>query len=188
MSDMTLEDRHGLPDALRVLMEEFPREDWSAHSRFHGLISFWLDRHLMFRRLLETLTDDSQLMLDGKMDFQKYQSRLSRFGGMFVGDLHGHHHIEDAHYFPILEKLDSRLENGFKILDADHHALDRHLQNFTQSANLVLQARPVQAGPDLVGGFNTSLMELKKLLDRHLVDEEELVVPVLLKHGTAGLE
>ena len=101
MSEMSLEDRNGLPDALRVLMEEFPREDWSAHSGFHGLIRFWLDRHLMFRRLLATLTDDSQLMLDGKMDFQKYQSRLSRFGGMFVGDLHGHHHIEDAHYFPM---------------------------------------------------------------------------------------
>jgi len=31
-------------------------------------------------------------------------------------------------------------------------------------------------------------MDVKKLLDRHLIDEEELVVPVLLKHGTAGLE
>lgn len=188
MNDLTLDSREGLPDALRVLMEEYPRAGWEAQDGFHGLISFWLDRHLMFRRLLDHLMQDSQQMLDGNMDYQNYQARLSRFGGMFVGDLHGHHHIEDAHYFPVLEKLDARLEAGFKILDADHHALDRHLQDFTNTANLVLQAPMASADRSLIGGFNSSLTDVKKLLDRHLIDEEELVVPVLLKHGTAGLE
>lgn len=188
MSDLTLESREGLPDALRVLMEEYPREGWETQGGFHGLISFWLDRHLMFRRLLDHLMQDSQQMLDGNMDHQTYQARLSRFGGMFVGDLHGHHHIEDAHYFPVLEKLDPRLETGFRILDADHHALDRCLQDFTNAANLVLQAPLASADRGVIGGFNHSLTDVKKLLDRHLIDEEELVVPVLLKHGTAGLE
>ncbi|MFT6944794.1 MAG: hypothetical protein ACJAUW_001372, partial [Yoonia sp.] len=31
------------------------------------------------------------------------------------------------------------------------------------------------------------LRKLERLLDRHLVDEEELIVPVILRFGSAGL-
>lgn len=187
MKNIELEKRIALPDALRVLMEEFPRNSWESNVQFDGLISFWLDKHMMFRRLMQAMITDSQQMIEGNLDAQQFQTKLSRYGGNFVSGLHGHHQIEDAHYFPVLEKMDTRLVRGFKILDEDHHALDRHLENFTKSANSVLQQNPISKDNQFVGDLNEALLEFDKLLDRHLVDEEELVVPVLLKYGMQGL-
>ena len=45
MSDLNLETRDGLPEALRVLLEAFPREVWEGHENFGQLVRFWLDRH-----------------------------------------------------------------------------------------------------------------------------------------------
>ena len=36
--------RAGLPDALRCLLADYPRDGWPAHRDFHGLAAFWLDR------------------------------------------------------------------------------------------------------------------------------------------------
>lgn len=187
MKNIDLENRKVLPQALRVLMEEFPREGWQSNERFDGLISFWLEKHMMFRKLMKAMISDSQQMIDGNLDPQQFQKQLSRYGGTFVSGLHGHHQIEDAHYFPVLEKMDARLGRGFEILDADHHALDRYLENFTNSANNVLQQNPLSKDNQFVGELNDALLEFNKILDRHLVDEEELVVPVLLKYGMQGL-
>ena len=49
--DLALGVRAGLPDALRVLLADYPREGWESHPHFTGLVRFWLDRHLMFRPL-----------------------------------------------------------------------------------------------------------------------------------------
>ena len=92
-SDLTidLENRAALPEALRVLLDEFPRDDWQAHPNFAGLVQFWLEKHLMFRKLLDMLQTDSEAMLDRSLDAQQYAARLSRFGGMMLNQLHGHH-------------------------------------------------------------------------------------------------
>ena len=37
------------------------------------------------------------------------------------------------------------------------------------------------------GRFRDELAHLEQLLDRHLIDEEELIVPVILRYGSAGL-
>ena len=187
MTNDELEKRERLPDALRVLMEEFPREEWQSSAGFEGLISFWLDRHLMFRRLMEAMIKDSEIVLDGNMELQTLQSRLARYGNTLVSQLHGHHHIEDAHYFPVLKTRDPRLTSGFDILDKDHHALDHHLEEFTGVANDILTLDPANPDQERFGNLNANLIGFTKFLDRHLVDEEELVVPVILKYGTQGL-
>ncbi|MGB0354336.1 MAG: hemerythrin domain-containing protein, partial [Paracoccaceae bacterium] len=61
---LALAHREGLPDALRILLQDYPRETWQAHPNFGGLVAFWLDRHLMFRRLDAMLTDAVQQALD----------------------------------------------------------------------------------------------------------------------------
>ena len=43
------------------------------------------------------------------------------------------------------------------------------------------------AARDRLGAFHTSLTGFQGFLDRHLTDEEDLVVPVLLKYAPAGL-
>lgn len=183
-----LDTRAGLPDALRVLLAEYPRTGWTADPGFNGLISFWLERHMGFRRLMALMRQETESLLDRRTDPQAYAARLSRFGGMFVNDLHGHHGIEDQHYFPVLAQKDSRIAGGFDILDRDHHALDGHLDAFVKGANAVLsRLGDRDALQTATGRFNADLVRLNALLDRHLLDEEDLVVPVILRHGTGGL-
>jgi hypothetical protein len=96
--------------------------------------------------------------------------------------------IEDHHYFPLLKALDARLEGGFELLDADHQALDAEIRALADAANEVLAAvrhgRPADAA---AGGLAARLDAMGRLIDRHLTDEEELVVPVILDHPEAGL-
>lgn len=187
-AELALERRAGLPDALRVLLEDYPRAAWEADPGFSGLIRFWLDRHLMFRRLTGVMRGEAEAAIDGTMEAGLFAGHLSRYGSMFAGELHGHHMIEDAHYFPHLKGLDRRLGRGFEILDRDHHAIDGHLEAFAESANAVLRAAAAgEAQRDALGAFHGGLTRLEGFLDRHLTDEEDLVVPVLLKHAPAGL-
>ncbi|MEO1638482.1 MAG: hemerythrin domain-containing protein [Pseudomonadota bacterium] len=184
MPAFALADRDGLPDALRVLVKEYPRETWETDPGFDELTRFWLDRHLMFRRLLEEVTKANQAVLDTNLDPQRYAATLSRYGGMLVQGLHEHHTIEDQYYFPKLSQNDSRILKGFDILDSDHHALDRYLLDFTTKANATLQGAQTTSGlVDAVGALHTATGQLANLLDRHLIDEEELVVPVILRYG-----
>lgn len=177
--DLTLAARAGLPDALRCLVQEIPREGWRAHPHFGGMVEFWLDRHLMFRRLLTALEADVQALDGGTLSFETYAPRLSRYGGMLLNELHGHHQIEDQHYFPHLARLDARVERGFDLLEADHQEMDALLHGMAGAANAVLQGGAPGVFADHLDGFG-------RMLNRHLEDEEEIVVPVILKSGFGG--
>jgi iron-sulfur cluster repair protein YtfE (RIC family) len=185
---LALAHREGLPDALRILLQDYPRETWQAHPNFGGLVAFWLDRHLMFRRLDAMLTDAVQQALDRNNDPQNFARNLSRFGGMLLEQLHGHHMIEDQHYFPLLVQREPKLERGFDILDRDHHALDPLLTDFATAANGAITGALAGKGPDAIAPLEREMARLSRLLDRHLQDEEELVVPVILKFGPSGLD
>ncbi|TNC74847.1 hemerythrin domain-containing protein [Rubellimicrobium roseum] len=185
--DLDLATRPGLPDALRVLLRDFPREAWEADPNFHGLVSFWLGMHVHFRDELAAMRQEAEAVLDRRMEPRAWAGRLSRRGSGFVEHLHGHHGIEDNHYFPILVTRDARLERGFEILDTDHHALDAHLDAFVQDANGALQALQAPAFRTQAGRFQDGLLRLDRFLDRHLTDEEDLIVPVILRDGEAGL-
>ncbi|SLN69108.1 hypothetical protein ROJ8625_03599 [Roseivivax jejudonensis] len=180
--DLTLERRSGLPDALRTLLESYPRPTWETHPEFEGLVRFWLDRHLMFRKLGTLLREDAEATIDGKMPPEAQRARLARYGTMLVNELHGHHQIEDHHYFPALSGLEPTLIRGFTLLDRDHEAMDGLLDRFASGANDVI------GGKSEVGPFREQLLAFDSLLDRHLVDEEDLIVPVILKHGAGRMQ
>lgn len=177
-------DRDALPEPLRLLLDSYPREGWEAHPNFQGLVQFWMERHLMFRQLLERLGGDAQEMLDGGLGAEAYAPRLGRFGNMLLEQLHGHHQIEDQHYFPLLARAEPRLERGFDMLERDHLALDPALVAFAEAANGMLRGPPDEAAArEATAGVLSQIEGLTRLLDRHLTDEEELVVPVVLKTG-----
>ena len=183
-----LDLRTGLPDALRVLLAEYPRDGWAADRNFQGLVAFWLERHMMFRKIMSLMLADTDALLDRSLDPAQYASKLGRLGGMFVNDLHGHHQIEDQHYFPVLAAKEHSIARGFEILDRDHHAIDGHLDGFIKGANAVLHRRDDRtAMQDAAGRFRTDLIRLDGLLNRHLIDEEELIVPIILRHGAESL-
>lgn len=188
MSDQDLAARDGLPDALRVLLAEYPRDLWKDDPGFDGLIQFWLDRHVMFRRILAQMQTQTQALIDRTAAPESYRANIARYGGMFVNGLHEHHMIEDTYYFPKLAQRDSRITHGFDILDRDHHAIDAHLNAFVADANAVISATEDRDKlQNAAGAFVDQLDLLEGLLNRHLLDEEDLIVPVILKFGTDGL-
>ena len=184
MDDLSLTAREGLPDALRVLLEAYPRSGWEADPGFDGLVRFWLERHLMFRRLLSQMGEETEALLDRRAEPAAWGGRFARLGGLFVQELHGHHRIEDLQYFPVLAAREPRLERGFALLDRDHEALDGILDGFVGVANGALSG--LDRGRDAAAPLVPETARLARLLDRHLIDEEDLVVPVLLKHPDAA--
>jgi iron-sulfur cluster repair protein YtfE (RIC family) len=186
--DTDLLVRQGLPEALRVLLEAYPRSGWTTDPGFDGLIRFWLERHMGFRDILARLRVEAEAQVDRRSDAARTASAVSRFGGALISQLHGHHQIEDAHYFPVLAGRDTRVAGGFEILDRDHAALDGLMAEFVTKANRVLHVAGDGAlFRDRTGAFLEEIGRFGGFLDRHLVDEEELIVPVILKYGMDGL-
>lgn len=182
MNDLSLAARTGLPPEFRLILADLPRAGWPDHRDFNGLAAFWLDRHLGFRRMLVSLTDDAQGRLEGKLAPDAHSQRLQRLGSRFLGDLIGHHQIEDDAYFPQLARLEPRIARGFDMLDADHQALHALIDRFAKGANAVLGERNGARQREVVCRFLTDLTDFDRLLLRHLTDEEDLVLPVVLKH------
>lgn len=181
-ADFRLDSRTALPEPLRALVHAMPPETWQAHPGFGGLTQFWLEKHAAFRQMLEMIAADATASASGEMPADQYAPRLYRLASHMLGDLHGHHSIEDAHYFPQLRRLEPSVARGFDLLEADHQDLDARLHAFAEAVNGVLQA--AQNG-DLdrsrMEPFAGTVTSFHGLLDRHLVDEEEIVIPALLK-------
>ena len=78
----------------------------------------------------------------------------------------------------MMAKMDPRISTAFTLLDADHHALDALIAGFADAANAVLQTQP-----DAPQKFHANLLRFNHLLIRHLEDEEDIVIPMILKHG-----
>lgn len=179
---LRLGTREALPDSLRALVRELPADAWAGHAGFGGLTQFWLERHAAFREILARIAGDAQTTAKGAMAPEEYAPRLYRHASTLLGELHGHHSIEDAHYFPQLRRLEPSVARGFDLLEADHQDLDLRLQAFADAVNGLLQA--AQSGTlerSAVEPFSGTVDEFGSLLDRHLVDEEEIVIPALLK-------
>jgi len=177
-----LATRTGLPDALRLLARELPRDTWETHPNCDGLTRFWMKRHLMFRDLMNRLQTGSRAYLENALDERQFTRDTGRLAGFLLNQLHEHHGIEDHHYFPRLAVLEPRLAAGFTLLDADHRALDGHIQALADTTSNLLR-RP---GRDTAGVLDSHLSQFTAFLDRHLLDEEDLVVPVILTHGGIG--
>ena len=176
-----LEDRVSLPEALRYLIAEYPRDIWTSHHNFDGLTRFWLSRHLEFRRGLAMMISEAQSALNGDSDTYLSLNRLSRLSSFMAEALHDHHYMEDHHYFPQFLNTEPGLDRGFALLDADHHALDTHITTMETRARALND--PTGALTDKVGAMHDHLSDFERFLDRHLTDEEDLIVPIILKHG-----
>jgi hemerythrin-like domain-containing protein len=179
---LPLATREGLPAEYHLLLADYPREGWPAHRDFNGLAAFWLDRHLNFRRVMGVLRSDAEALIDRRIDPQLWGQRLVRLGSGFLGDLVGHHQIEDDAYFPKLAALEPRIAGGFEVLDRDHHALHDLIERFASGANAALAQAEDGARREAAAAFRTDLVTFERMLARHLEDEEDLVLPVVLKH------
>ncbi len=188
-AERALHSRAGLPDDLRILIARYPRDVWLGHGNLGEMAKFWLSRHAMFRELGASLEDASTRFLNDKMAAREFAGFFAPRLQFFLQQLHLHHHIEDDHYFPIFRRADRQLEHGFEMLEADHDALAAAIEASVTTANLFLQA--LQERPDDVRrsaeNYAVCGATLLRGLTRHLDDEEDLIVPLILDRGEQAL-
>lgn len=184
-----LERRAGLPDDLRWLVEKYPREEWQRHANIGGMASFWLQRHDMFRDLGEMLTGVIGDYREGRLDATQFAQFFVPRLNFFLGQLDGHHNVEDHQYFPVFANAEKRLKRGFDILDADHHDIHESLERNAQAANVFLRALQDNADQQrfAADGYADENSRLVAMLTRHLADEEDLIIPLILDRGDQGL-
>ena len=184
-----LETRLGWPSELRFLLERYPREQWMTHANLGQMARFWLQRHNMFRELGGALNDVTTKLRDGAVTPQEFQPWFAPRLQFFLQQLHEHHHVEDAHYFPILRAAERRLINGFEILENDHEILHAGIMKSVESANEFLQG--LRADNDKArftsDSYATVNADLLRKMLRHLADEEDLIIPLILDRGEEKL-
>jgi len=187
--DLHLERRGGWPADLRFLADKYPREDWQAHANIHGMANMWLQRHDMFRELGGILTGAISDYREGRSTAPEFANFFAPRLNFFLGHLDGHHNVEDQHYFPVFAEAEKRLKRGFDILDGDHHMIHEGLERNAETANTFLRALQENEdkqrfAADIYADENTRLIAM---LTRHLADEEDLIIPLILERGDRDL-
>ena len=179
-----LGSRDGIPDDIAYLRAAYPKGDWAKHVNFGELSAFWLGVHQSLRAegaAVERIIADFR---EGRIDAQGFPHRFVPALNQFLGHLDGHHRIEDTVYFPKFRALDPRMQRGFDLLEADHHAIHAALETTVGSARGLLASlnqpdRDARAADEHAAHATM----LTALLLRHLADEEDLVIPAMLEHG-----
>lgn len=177
--------RTGLPDDLKVLLEKYPRAGWDLQHHIGDLGRFWLERHDAFRGLGGALVASIDALREERVataDFARwFAPRLNHF----LGDLQGHHLIEDHQYFPRFAAADRRLAAGFGLLEEDHHVIHELLETNAATGREFYEAL-VTGDARLAyarDAYATQAERLLKGLMRHLEDEEDLIIPLLMEQG-----
>ena len=120
-----------------------------------------------------------------RIEAAAFRSWLSRHLGWSLWQLEQHHQVEDHHYFPLFRRAEPRLAPGFELLERDHGALHTAIGGVIERANAVLASEA--PGPDAfradLARFSDAQIDLGRALIRHLHDEEDLVIPLLLERG-----
>jgi hypothetical protein len=186
---LALANRSGWPEDLRMLIERYPREQWDAHANLGDMARFWLSRHAMFRELSTAIDEITSQFRSGRLLPAEFARQFVPRLQFILDQLNVHHQIEDLHYFPIFRAADARLTRGFDVLEGDHHHIHGDMARTAETANALLQA--LQGGGDMLrqssDDYANASGSLLKGLIRHLDDEEDLIVPLILDRGEAAL-
>src|SRR5476649_563281 len=185
---LDLARRSGWPEDLRVLISRFPREQWEGHANLGEMARFWLSRHAMFRELSGNIEQVTANFLKGDIPAAEFPRQLVPRLQFLLSQLNVHHQIEDEHYFPIFRAAEERLARGFDVLEGDHHAIHADMAATAETANALLRALADKSEALKQGdAYAQASGTLIKGLIRHLDDEEDFIVPLILDRGEAAL-
>lgn len=186
---LALARRSGWPEDLRVLIARYPREQWEGHANLGEMARFWLSRHAMFRELTTMIAAIEAQFREGALSPAEFPRQLVPRLQFLLQQLGVHHQIEDLHYFPIFRAAEERLARGFDVLESDHHAIHADMDRTAETANALLRALTGEADALRRCGdaYAAASGALLKGLIRHLDDEEDLIVPLILDRGEAAL-
>ena len=186
---LDIAERTAWPPALRFLLDRHPRPTWAGHANLGEMARFWLSIHDGFRRLGGTLSAGTLDFREGRLEAPAYRAWLGPRLRYFLSGLQHHHQIEDHQFFPVFGTVEPRLLRGFEVLERDHDSIHQAMLDMVAAANAFLEAP--EAGRDLAHGaadrYAAAGDGLLALLRRHLDDEEDLIVPLILERGERAL-
>ena len=172
-----------------MLLARYPREQWNAHPNLGDMAHFWLSRHAMFRELSATIAQITAQFRAGQLLPGEFARQFVPRLQFILDQLEVHHRIEDLHYFPIFREADARLTRGFEVLEGDHHHIHLDMARTAETANALLQT--LQGDADRLRRCGDDYADASGLLlgglIRHLDDEEDLIVPLILDRGEQAL-
>jgi hypothetical protein len=188
-ADLDLDTRAGWPDELRFYLEQYPRPAWPGHVNLGELSRFWLSIHDGFRQIGGELQAKTTDFREGGVPPEEFRAWLGPRLQTLLSHLHGHHQIEDYQFFPLFSAAEPRLVRGFEVLERDHGQIHETIVGVVDTANTLLRASP--ADLDLIRRSGDAYADngeaLLRQLDRHLGDEEDLIIPLILDRGEASL-
>ena len=186
---LALDARTGWPADLRLLIDRYPREVWQGHGNLGAMAQFWLSRHGMFREIGAALEDATAAFRNGTATAEDFRAWFPPRLQFFLQQLNAHHQIEDLHYFPVFQAAEARLAHGFEVLEADHKAIHESIVRAVETANIFLRAPVNDTSPLHAAGerYADASGALLRQLTRHLDDEEDLIIPLILDRTEAGL-
>jgi hypothetical protein len=175
--------RSGLPADIRQTLLESTRSEWQNHPRYGGKAGFFMMIHRDLIDGAAKLNNTLERLLDiPKSDAGAAfnQMNVLPFSRRLIGFAHHHHEIEDHAYFPQFVHLHPEMNRGLALLDGDHKVLDAALAD-TQKALDNLASSEITR--DQLSALYAGAQSLQAILERHIWDEEEIIIPILLRHG-----
>jgi len=187
--DLALDSRAGWPADLRLLIDRYPREVWGAHANLGAMAQFWLQRHDMFREIGDALAQATTAFREGTATAQDFRAWFPPRLQFFLQQLNAHHQVENLHYFPVFQAAEARLARGFDVLETDHRVIHEQIAATVETANAFLRTAVNDLDPLRRTGerYLETSGALLRLLTRHLGDEEDLIIPLILDRGEAAL-
>ena len=179
-----------LPDDYVWLLPAYPRDGWLAHPNMGGHTRFWLALHRSFRQAATGVERLNEEWREGRIDGDAFRATMAPAMQRFLGALEHHHQMEDHVFFPKFIAADAhygkgRIRRGIDLLETDHHAIDRTIHETVASANALLQAEGDMRREG--EAYAAAAQALTTLMRRHLDDEEEIVMPLILDRGERAL-
>lgn len=170
------------PSVQETLLES-TRSEWQKHPRFGGKASFFMSIHRDLLNGAAQLSRGIEQLLDvpqGDLREAVTRTNLLPFSKNLIGFAHHHHEIEDHGYFPQFALIYPELDRGLSLLDGDHKVLDAALDD-TQTA--LGKINDADVTRDQLAALNAGSHALENILNRHIWDEEEIIIPIFLRHG-----
>jgi hypothetical protein len=179
---------NGWPAELKVLLERHPRATWPGARS--ATVAFWLDVHERLRRNAAGLDAAGDEYRGGRTSpAQLAVIAAPRLRGL-VAAMQGHHQVEDFDYFPEFRRAEPRLAAGFDRLEREHATLNRSVDAALAALS---ELHAAAERTDEPASASTLKLAAQRYVDaaatlsvellRHLHDEEDLVVPLLLERG-----
>ncbi|NVK31655.1 MAG: hemerythrin domain-containing protein [Gammaproteobacteria bacterium] len=150
--------------------------DWKSHPGFLAHGSTLHGFHNRLRAAVDLFADEAgkEVLAFDEEALPHWQ--LLNYGQQIVDVAHSHHHAEDHVYFPRYLAAFPQLERPLSLLDGDHKVLDESLDALEASV------KALKPGATLHGWERSrdAAEQLQQIIHRHLDDEEEIVMPVLI--------